>query len=133
MAEQSKCPVCSEKATLAEPYRGGSYKLNCIRCGLFEIGDIAAHEITAWPKRQCANLSGWIREHQNCKILSPDLKTLASLRTPTVGEKAEKLLTFLANEFPKPGEKIASNVIFSIEGLDVSLVDQPKVFVESQN
>jgi nucleoside 2-deoxyribosyltransferase len=132
MAEQSKCPVCSEKATLAEPYRGGSYKLNCIRCGLFEIGDIAAQEITAWSKRQCANLSGWIREHQNCKILSPDLKTLASLRTPTVGEKAERLLTFLANEFPKPGEKIASNVIFSIEGLDVSLVDQPKVFVESQ-
>jgi Zn ribbon nucleic-acid-binding protein len=132
MAEQSKCPVCSEKATLAAPYQGGSSKLNCVRCGSFEIGIIAANEISAWKQQQRTNLSGWICEHQDCKILSPDLNILASLRTPTVGEKAEKLLTFLANEFPKPGEKIASDVIFSIEGLDVSSVDQPKVFVESQ-
>jgi len=131
MVEQSKCPVCSEKATLIEPYQGGSSKLICIQCGRFEIGIIAANEISVWTKRQRANLSGWIREHQDCRILAPDLKNLASLRTPTVGEKAEKLLTFLASECPKPGEKIATNLIFSMEGLDVSSVDQPKIFIES--
>ena len=127
-----KCPVCSERATLAEPYRGGCYKLNCVRCGLFEIGDIAAHEMSSWSMRQRANLSGWIHEHPDCKILSPSLKTLASLRTPTVGEKAQKLLTFLANEFPKPGEQIATNIMFSVDGLELSSVVQPKVFVDSQ-
>jgi hypothetical protein len=76
-------------------------------------------------------LSGWICEHQGCKILSSDLKNLTPLRNPTVGEKAEKLLTFLANEFPKPGETIATNIVFSVEGLEVSSVDQPKVFVDS--
>ena len=64
--------------------------------------------------------------------LVPRVENFGVFKNPTVGEKAEKLLIFLANEFPKPGEKIASNVIFSIEGLDISSVDQPKVFVESQ-
>jgi hypothetical protein len=64
--------------------------------------------------------------------VSPDLKNLVTLRTPTVGEKAEKILGFLANEFPKPGEKIATNVIFSVDGLELSSVDQPQVFVEAR-
>jgi len=131
MAEQSKCPVCSEKAMLAALYQGGSSKLNCVRCGSFEIGIIAANEISAWKRQQRTNLSGWICEHQGCTILSSDLKDLTSLRNPTVGEKAEKLLTFLANQFPKPGETIATNIVFSVEGLELSSVDQPKVFVDS--
>lgn len=104
MPEQNKCPVCSEEVTLADFYRGGSSKFNCVRCGLFEIGDIAAHEISCWNFQQRINLSGWIRDNQNCKILSSDLKTLADLPSLTVGEKAEKILFWLARKFPKPGE-----------------------------
>lgn len=106
MAEQSKCPVCSEKATLTEPYQGGSSKLNCIRCGLFEIGVISAHEISCWTPQQRINLSGWIRDNQNCKILSPNLKDLSILRNLTVGEKAEKILQQFGRKFQKPGEII---------------------------
>jgi nucleoside 2-deoxyribosyltransferase/ribosomal protein S27AE len=104
MAEQNKCPVCSENAPLADHYQGGSYKLNCVRCGLFEIGDISAHEISCWNSQQRINLSGWIRDNQNCKIFSPTLKVLAALPNLTVGEKAEKILMQLARKFPKPGE-----------------------------
>ena len=106
--------------------------LCCLRCGEFGIGPIASHEISTWTPRQKANLSGWICENQKFEIVSSNLEKLRALRTPTVGEKAEKLLTFLANEFPKPGEKIATNIIFSVEGLEISSVDQPKVFVESR-
>jgi hypothetical protein len=104
MLEQDKCPVCSGKVSLAAPYQGGSYKLNCIRCGLFEIGDIAALEISHWNSQQQINLSGWIRDNQNCKIFGPILKVLAALPNLTVGEKAEKILMQLARKYPKPGE-----------------------------
>ena len=106
MAEQSKCPVCSEDATLIDPYRGGNYKLDCVRCELFEIGGISSHEISCWTPQQKINLSGWIRDNQNCKILSPNLKDVAALRSRTVGEKAEKILQQLGRKFQKPGEII---------------------------
>jgi hypothetical protein len=104
MLEQNKCPICSEKAALADFYRGGSYKINCIRCGLFEIGDISAHEISCWNLQQRINLSGWIRDNQNCKIFGPSLNILANLPNLTVGEEAEKILMQLATRFPRPGE-----------------------------
>jgi hypothetical protein len=132
MADPVKCPVCSQKAFLAELYRGGGRKLNCVRCGLFEIGDISAHQISVWSPRQRANLTGWIRENKDCKILSPDLKVLASLRTPTVGEKVEKLLIFLASEFPNPGEQIATNIFFSVQEFNDSSVERPKVFIDAE-
>jgi hypothetical protein len=104
MAEQSKCPVCSEKATPIGPYQGGGTKFACIRCGTFEIGTIAAHQISLWSHQQLVNLSGWIRENQNCKIVSSNLGQVANLRNLSVGEKAEKILMQLAIKFPKPGE-----------------------------
>jgi hypothetical protein len=73
---------------------------------LFEIGDIAAHEISRWNLQQRINLSGWIRDNQNCQIFSPNVKILAQLPNLTVGEKAEKILVQLAKKFPKPGEII---------------------------
>jgi hypothetical protein len=99
-----KCPVCSETVISAAPYEGGGSKLNCVRCGLFEIGIIASNEISVWNSQQRINLSGWIRDNQNCKILSPSLTILANLPNLPVGEKAEKILMQLARKFPKPGQ-----------------------------
>ena len=104
MPEENKCPVCSEKAIPAAPYRGGGYKLNCVRCGVFEIGNIAVLEISVWNSQQRINLSGWIRDNQDCQIFGPNVKILANLPNLTVGEKAEKILLQLARKFPKPGE-----------------------------
>jgi hypothetical protein len=123
------CPVCQSPAE--GNFLGGITLLCCSCCGEFGIGTLASHEISLWTSRQKANLSGWICENQKFEIVLSNLDRLKTLRTPTVGEKAEKLLTFLADKFPKPGEKIASDVIFSAEGLDVVNVEQPKVFVKS--
>ena len=78
----------------------------CVRCGEYEIGPIASHEIAHWTPQQKANLSGWIREHQKYEITSPQLKSLATLRTPTVGEKAQRLMLYFAKHNPKPGDYI---------------------------
>ena len=104
MPEQNICPVCSEKTRPLGNYRGGSHELDCVRCGKFKIGDIAAGQISQWSPQQRIKLSGWIRENQYCEIVSSNLGQFANLRDLTVGEKAEKILLQLAKEFPKPGE-----------------------------
>ncbi|WP_459718051.1 hypothetical protein [Sideroxyarcus sp. TK5] len=43
-------------------------------------------------ERQIANLSGWIMENQGVQISSANLDSLLALRTPSVSEKAEKLM-----------------------------------------
>jgi len=67
---------------------------------------MAAGEIKHWEIRRRANLSGWIRENPECKIVISNLKILGELPNLTVGEKAEKLIEFLANKYPYPGEEI---------------------------
>lgn len=98
------CLVCNAEAS-ARDYGGGADTI-CTRCGSFKISGLASQEMTAWSRRQRANLSGWIREHQGCSITIPDLKTLVNLGTPTVGEKAQKLLERFAAMGPKPGSAV---------------------------
>jgi hypothetical protein len=82
----------------------GSGEIVCLRCGTFEIGNLATHEISHWTNKQRVNLSGWIRENQNVKIVSSNLNQFTNLRNLSVSEKAEKILIRLAIKFPKPGE-----------------------------
>lgn len=67
---------------------------------------MAAKGIDTFSAIRRANLSGWIRENQGCQILQKDLEFLSQLRTPSVGQKADKLLLYLAHKFPRPGETI---------------------------
>jgi hypothetical protein len=69
MAEQSKCPVCSEKATPIGPYQGGGTKFACIRCGTFEIGTIAAHQISLWSHQQLVTYLGGFGKTKIARLL----------------------------------------------------------------
>src|ERR1039458_1461692 len=100
--EQECCPVCKSPAAWSSK-DGGVWGIACPKCGNFDIGWIAARNLKQFSTIQAANLSGWIRENQGVAIAEPALKNLAKLRTPTVGEKAEKILLHLAVRFPKPG------------------------------
>ena len=95
------CPVCGILSMTMD--FGGGPTVECPRCGKFQIGDIAKDAVGLWSKRQRANLSGWIREHQECKLTEPALRSLASLPTPAIGERADRILERLAGWFPKPG------------------------------
>jgi len=54
-------------------------------------------------------MSGFIRENQGIRIQVEDLDILESLRTPTVGEKALKLVLQIAREHPSPGQGFVIN------------------------
>jgi hypothetical protein len=88
-----ECPICKSKA-IEEPKTFDGIKLNCSRCGNFSISGTA---LAIWQGRdksakQVANSSGWIREHQGIAITSYELEALLTLPTPTVLERANKIL-----------------------------------------
>ena len=104
--EQECCPVCKTVAPWKNKGGGAGWNIICPRCGNFDIGWIAAKSLEQFSAIQRANLSGWIRENQGCQIAERDLSHLKQLRTPTVAQKADKLLLFFAQKHPKPGEVI---------------------------
>lgn len=100
------CPICSV-GKCTETRRGDSYSASCSRCGQFLISGSALAIINhkQLSERQKANASGWLREHQNIELTSYDIDFLISLLTPTVSERADKLLLKLSELLPKLGDK----------------------------
>lgn len=107
------CLVCNTAADAVD-YGAGADTI-CPRCGSFKINGIASEEMFLWSHQQRVNLSGWIREHQGCEIVVSDIPRLASLKTPPVGEKAEKILLRLSTAFPKPGGQVSFDAKLSDE------------------
>lgn len=105
-----QCRICSTAGTNAPQPQDPSCQIReiqCPRCGTFRI------ELSAWTlsggftATQIGNASGWIREHEGVEF--PDFDSLDRLRTlptPSVGEKADKLLLFLAKNWPRAGAHI---------------------------
>ena len=104
MALGPTCPICRSPAKVQD--RGGGTNVDCQRCGRFKLSDFASLEVSKLSWEEIAKISGWIHEHPNCEISPEQLHAMAALKMPTVGEKAEKLMLFLAREFPKPGETL---------------------------
>lgn len=103
---------------------GTLHNVVCSRCGNFQISDIAIEEGN-WNRLNTltiANISGYIRDNQGLKITSRDTEFLKALVSPSVAEKARKLLRWLAKIHPVPGADIG----LSIQHLD----DQVGYFLE---
>ncbi len=107
-----ECPICW--SSLNSPIRasGDKHPIDCPRCGEFVVSGVVSSELYHKPLNglQIANASGWIRQYrQRGKILLNDVETLRNQRTPTVAEKANKLLLYLSKEFPIPGQSLNFN------------------------
>lgn len=100
-----KCPICKSPAKLDFISSGeeGNF-VQCLRCGTFKISRTAYTMKKQFNSIQIANITGWLREHQNHFIYSTQWEDLSKLKTPTIGEKAIKLLKFVAKERPTPGQ-----------------------------
>lgn len=94
-----ECPICKSQA-IEYPKTFDGKKLNCTKCGEFSITGTA---LATWKNkelslRQIANASGWIREHQGIFIGSDDIEFLSSVKTPSVAERAEKILQAVSKQ-----------------------------------
>jgi len=90
------CPICSNEDALEETPEFDS-KVDCQRCGMFSITREAKDDwknsiFNSLSDRCKANVSGWIREHQDIFISSDDLKFLSEIKTLSVIQRADKLL-----------------------------------------
>ena len=90
---ETECPICKSQAAF-DLKSGGGQGTICPRCGGFSItGSASAIWGANNPNaRQVANACGWIREHQSVLINSDDIEALLSVPSPSVAERAIKIL-----------------------------------------
>ena len=105
-----RCPICNSPTygVGSGNYYINSSLYNCYRCGKYEIDSLFAESIRKdlHDSKKIANISGWIREHQREFVDEIRYGELLELKTPTVAEKAQKLLKYISTVIPKPGDKI---------------------------
>ena len=112
-----KCFICRSPSLNGLTVSGQpEYHVDCTRCGNYHILRRTTLLLKGkeYSDVQRANMSGFVRQSQGILIQDGDVEFLESLRTPTVGEKAVKLLLQIVQEFPSPGESF----VISYEGLD---------------
>lgn len=113
------CPICSGKGILLTsiPSNVIGHNISCPRCGNFQIAlttylaDIP--KSNNWSPRQRANASGWIREHPGVQLTIDDFKYLGTLPSPTVTERAYKLII----EMEKRSDNIDTYFDFSYDDI----------------
>ena len=95
------CLVCNEHtAKVVASSAGGSFQVTCSYCGNYSITSSALFTLQNNPLTlsQVVNARGWIRENQSIMLHSDDLDRLKTLKSPTVAERADKLLLALSKE-----------------------------------
>lgn len=108
----STCPFCKSTANELSTL-GGFNNYDCSRCGRVSVTD-SAEQVFAnerWTEREIANASGWLRENQGAQITSHELPFLRALRSPSVDERAEKILLAMERRSRSIGERFNFNLM----------------------
>lgn len=103
--DHEQCPVCESQAP-ASIEAQDILQLECRRCGNYGVTLEARRALRAAlddPRAQ-ANASGWIREHPGIVIGTTEIAYLAGLQTPSVAERADKLLAAFEKSFSTIGQ-----------------------------
>jgi len=95
-----KCNICrgpGEKISDRE--------LDCFRCGRYKATDdsFLFAKNNNLSSRQIANASAWLFRNQGLTLDGKMLSFLGELATPSMGERADGLLSYLSNRYPDAG------------------------------
>jgi len=115
MPEIRKCRICGLKAPTEEHVT--HVKVNCPRCGQHTLTSTASKTLGELSKLQSVKISGWLRDNPGATITQEALPFLESLQMPSLGQKAERILRYLANEYPVPGEQAFVHRTDEIKGV----------------
>jgi hypothetical protein len=97
-----RCEICNFPAT--HSYNGDKTHCDCLRCGRFSFtGSVQAKLLSAIPSRVGANMSGFLRENSPIDIDTQNVSRLMATPTPSVPQRAEKLLKLLHRMRPSAG------------------------------
>ena len=101
------CPICNTNLISNQPSERDTYKINCPRCGKYEVTDSALILFqNSEVKDKVLSVSYWIRKHQSLNhiYLLIDIKNLMRLIlipfiAPKVNIQADNLILWLGNDF----------------------------------
>lgn len=112
------CPVCV--APDAEVYVDAGedlYRVICPYCDDYSITGGAFRDIANFPlstPRHIANARGWLRENRRVLVRIEELGVLRTLRTPSVAERAAKLLVAMDRTSVSIGETFEMRRIMDV-------------------
>lgn len=106
LKQTDNCPICKSQAKYLPQNKETSH-ITCSRCGEFFLSDrLIAHFCSSeYSDKQRRNISSWIFERPGVEIQPEEIANLTCIIPPTIKERAEKLLLFLAEKFPKIGKE----------------------------
>lgn len=123
MPNHQRCLICDLAVrSFQNEIQRDLYIVNCYRCGSYIINQSASTALYNYfvDERKRTNLSGWVSENQPyIKIKYDDFEKLSNLRTPSVGERATKLLLYIEKLLPSLNATLPSNHIYiTIQALE---------------
>jgi hypothetical protein len=101
------CPICDDSnAKIIDV--DGIKSIECHRCGTYAA---SPSFIDAKPKsispKSIGKVSGWAFEHPHIELTEDQWVMILALPELGLGEKAGKLLPYLAKKFPRPNQELA--------------------------
>jgi hypothetical protein len=104
---ETSCYVCNLESTISDNPDHLRKVVSCPRCQKYEIFIKTAEKIkNNISQQQIANISSWIYHNDKPIIDQNNIENLLNLPTATVGEKARRFITYVAKQYPKPGDFI---------------------------
>jgi hypothetical protein len=105
------CVICGSRAWLDRKAPEESYQtFHCLRCNEFKADPTLTSQKLSLTQLQIANISGYVRANSGTIWNSETIPELLKLRTPTVAEKAMKLLVYFQSLHPLPGRAFESRL-----------------------
>jgi nucleoside 2-deoxyribosyltransferase len=104
-----QCLICHENINYRD--LGGSTEIICPRCTTYKVSSTSFSILRQkeLSQRQITNISGWLRENTGYIISSDGLKKLEQIRTPSLFDRADKLLVNIENMSSYAGEVFQSD------------------------
>lgn len=106
------CVICGMDGIKNTPEGNGFRRINCKRCGIFLISEEALEDLPlnkrfgSLDSRIRANISGWLRQNSGIRITNDDFQYLLNLKTPSLTERADRLLIALSEQTGFIGQQI---------------------------
>ncbi len=113
MPENDPCELCGTPAEAIDGDAWPGVKQRCPQCGEFKLDRTGMATIRRVPQPDKAKLSGWVRDQNilgDIPELSDDrIRRLVASPVPRIGERADRLLSYVIRKQQKLGDTFTIN------------------------
>ncbi len=100
------CLICNDSNAQVNDVNGIN-NIECRRCGTYMANQLFLESRpTSITVQQIGKVSGWVFEHPDVELTDEHWAQVLAIPDLGLGEKAEKLLRYLAKKFPRPNQDL---------------------------